>query len=126
MTGADDAPALPRGLAALPQLLLLAPILAYRATISRFMPLCCRFTPSCSGYAVLAIRRHGALRGGWLAARRILRCQPWGGCGEDPVPPLGSGTEIASPAPIESPDEAQEPLEEIIQAAAGPLGSKRR
>ena len=46
----------------------------------------CRFDPSCSSYAIEAIGRHGAVRGGWLAARRIVRCNPWGGCGHDPVP----------------------------------------
>ena len=46
----------------------------------------CRFTPSCSRYAVEALRLHGVLRGGALAVRRICRCHPWGGCGEDPVP----------------------------------------
>ena len=49
----------------------------------------CRFTPTCSAYALEAIRRHGACRGGTLAVKRICRCHPWGGCGEDPVPPLG-------------------------------------
>jgi putative membrane protein insertion efficiency factor len=47
----------------------------------------CRFTPSCSQYAVDAIRSRGALTGGWLAAKRICRCHPWGDCGHDPVSP---------------------------------------
>lgn len=47
----------------------------------------CRFHPNCSTYAIDAIRDHGALRGLWLAFRRILRCNPWGGQGYDPVPP---------------------------------------
>ena len=47
----------------------------------------CRFTPSCSAYAMEAIAAHGALRGSWLALKRLARCHPWGGCGEDPVPP---------------------------------------
>jgi len=46
----------------------------------------CRFTPSCSQYALAAVREHGPLPGGWLAAKRICRCHPWGGCGPDPVP----------------------------------------
>jgi putative membrane protein insertion efficiency factor len=46
----------------------------------------CRFTPSCSGYALDALRQHGALAGSWLAVKRISRCHPWGGCGHDPVP----------------------------------------
>lgn len=46
----------------------------------------CRFEPSCSAYAIEAIERHGAVRGGWMAAVRIVRCNPWGACGHDPVP----------------------------------------
>lgn len=46
----------------------------------------CRFVPSCSTYAVEAVRKHGALRGSWLAVRRLLRCHPWGDFGPDPVP----------------------------------------
>jgi putative membrane protein insertion efficiency factor len=46
----------------------------------------CRYSPTCSHYAVEALQVHGALRGGALAAKRICRCHPWGGCGEDPVP----------------------------------------
>jgi putative membrane protein insertion efficiency factor len=46
----------------------------------------CRFEPSCSQYAVEALKTHGAVAGSWLAAKRVCRCHPWGGCGEDPVP----------------------------------------
>jgi uncharacterized protein len=46
----------------------------------------CRYTPTCSEYALQGIQRHGALAGSWLALKRIARCQPWGGCGHDPVP----------------------------------------
>ncbi len=48
----------------------------------------CRFTPTCSEYTLQAVRHYGVLRGGWLGVRRILRCQPWGGSGYDPVPGL--------------------------------------
>ena len=47
----------------------------------------CRFSPTCSHYALEALAAHGALRGGFLATRRILRCHPWGAHGPDPVPP---------------------------------------
>jgi putative membrane protein insertion efficiency factor len=53
---------------------------------SRVLPPSCRYRPSCSTYAIEALERYGALRGSWLAARRLLRCHPWGGCGDDPVP----------------------------------------
>lgn len=59
---------------------------SYRLLISPVLPPACRFYPTCSEYAEQALRRHGALRGSWLTAGRILRCGPWheGGC--DPVP----------------------------------------
>lgn len=53
---------------------------------SRALPPSCRFQPSCSAYAITALQRYGAWRGSWLAARRLLRCHPWGGSGPDPVP----------------------------------------
>jgi hypothetical protein len=46
----------------------------------------CRFTPTCSQYGIEALEQHGALRGSLLAARRVLRCHPWGSFGYDPVP----------------------------------------
>ena len=58
----------------------------YQATLSRWLPSSCRFSPSCSEYAIGALREHGALRGTFLAARRLGRCTPWGGRGYDPVP----------------------------------------
>ena len=53
---------------------------------SRILPPSCRYDPSCSSYAITALRRYGARKGGWLAAKRIARCHPWGGFGYDPVP----------------------------------------
>lgn len=48
----------------------------------------CRFEPSCSAYALEALQSHGPARGTWLALKRVCRCNPWGGCGHDPVPPV--------------------------------------
>jgi len=62
----------------------------YRLLVSPLLPPACRFHPSCSEYAVGALERHGALRGSWLAARRVLRCHPWHPGGFDPVPDRGS------------------------------------
>ncbi len=70
----------------LPALLLLGPIRCYQRWISPGLAPRCRFYPSCSTYAVEALRTYGALRGGWLATRRLLRCHPWNPGGVDPVP----------------------------------------
>ncbi len=67
---------------------LVLPIRVYKYCISPLLPPACRFLPTCSVYAIEAIERHGALRGGYLAARRLLKCHPWGAGGYDPVPPL--------------------------------------
>lgn len=67
-------------------LLLRGLIRAYQLLLSPILPASCRFTPSCSAYGLEAVRRHGALKGGWLALWRVLRCNPWGGMGDDPVP----------------------------------------
>ena len=72
--------------------LLIGVVRLYQAGISPLTPPSCRYTPTCSAYAVEALERHGALRGGWLAVRRIFRCHPWGGSGYDPVPPLPGET----------------------------------
>ena len=53
---------------------------------SRVLPPSCRYQPSWSAYAITALQRYGAARGGWLAFKRIMRCHPWGGQGPDPVP----------------------------------------
>ena len=58
----------------------------YQYGLSPLLPGSCRYTPSCSHYAVEALRKHGAWRGGRLALKRILSCHPWGGHGHDPVP----------------------------------------
>jgi putative membrane protein insertion efficiency factor len=64
---------------------LMLPIRAWRL-VSVHLPSRCRFHPSCSAYALEALGTHGALRGTWLATKRVARCNPWGGSGIDPVP----------------------------------------
>ncbi|MBV9334241.1 MAG: membrane protein insertion efficiency factor YidD [Candidatus Eremiobacteraeota bacterium] len=58
----------------------------YQLLISPLLPPACRFYPSCSEYALVAIRDHGILRGGWLAVTRLARCNPWHPGGVDFVP----------------------------------------
>ncbi len=65
----------------------------------------CRFTPTCSCYGLEAIRVHGAIKGSWLACKRLLRCNPWGPFGHDPVP---EKVERGEESGAESPDSHRE------------------
>ena len=62
------------------------PVKAYRLIFSPWVGYNCRYHPTCSAYALEALEKHGAVKGAWLAARRIARCHPWGGSGVDNVP----------------------------------------
>ena len=70
----------------LPANLLILLIRIYQVTLSPFIGRCCRYTPTCSNYGIEAIKKYGAIKGGWLTFKRILSCNPWGGSGYDPVP----------------------------------------
>ncbi len=70
----------------LPAVLLIGLIRGYQLFVSPALPASCRYLPTCSEYAREAIVAHGAVKGGFLAVKRILRCHPWGGAGFDPVP----------------------------------------
>ena len=70
---------------------------AYKLTLSPLIGRQCRYLPTCSEYAAEALIGHGAWRGSWLAARRLCRCNPWGGSGYDPVPkPRGQAKDGSS------------------------------
>lgn len=58
----------------------------YQYTLSPYIGRSCRYVPSCSVYSIEAIQKHGPIKGGWLAAKRVSSCHPWGGSGYDPVP----------------------------------------
>lgn len=61
-------------------------IKGYQLLISPILPSTCRYSPTCSHYAIEALQKHGLIKGGWLATKRIGSCNPWGGSGYDPVP----------------------------------------
>ena len=77
-------------------------ITGYRRFISPLLGPHCRFAPSCSAYAFEAVRVHGALRGSWLAVRRIARCHPFHPGGLDPVPPPASRRRLSRPEGVSS------------------------
>ncbi|MBU0619441.1 MAG: membrane protein insertion efficiency factor YidD [Pseudomonadota bacterium] len=66
--------------------LLIGLVRLYQVAISPWLPPSCRYTPTCSAYAIEALQRHGPVRGGWLALKRLLRCHPFHEGGFDPVP----------------------------------------
>lgn len=73
-------------IAQLPAKLMILLIRFYQLTLSPFIGRNCRYTPTCSNYGIEAIKKYGAIKGGWLTLKRILSCNPWGGSGYDPVP----------------------------------------
>ena len=79
----------------LPQSLLLLLLRFYKYAISPMLGQNCRFYPSCSDYAAGAIQTHGALKGSWLAGKRLCKCHPWHPGGIDPVPAAGEKNHIA-------------------------------
>jgi putative membrane protein insertion efficiency factor len=81
---------------------LMIPIAGYRRFVSPLLGPHCRFAPSCSAYALEAIRVHGALRGTWLALRRLARCHPFHPGGLDPVPPAARSRRLSSPEGVRS------------------------
>ena len=86
MTTQQPEARVPRGPGAVARLLMLL-VNGYRHSVGLLLPPRCRFAPSCSAYALQALAEHGALRGSWLAVRRIGRCHPFHPGGYDPVPP---------------------------------------
>jgi putative membrane protein insertion efficiency factor len=78
---------------------LIVVVRGYQRVLSPLLGPRCRFAPTCSAYAVEALSRHGAARGGWLAVRRIARCHPFNRGGHDPVPPARSSSATMEATP---------------------------
>ncbi|MCV6606005.1 MAG: membrane protein insertion efficiency factor YidD [Porticoccaceae bacterium] len=71
--------------------LLILPIRTYQLLLSPWLGHSCRFEPTCFAYAIKALEVHGPLHGHWLTIHLLMRCNPWGGCGCDPVPAAAKG-----------------------------------
>ncbi|SEE93967.1 hypothetical protein SAMN04489740_3215 [Arthrobacter alpinus] len=111
MTSSQTQGGAPKGLTAValflwhvPRNILIIVLKLYRRVVSPMYGQVCRFFPSCSAYALEAVTVHGAIKGSWFAARRIVRCHPWNAGGLDPVP---------SPARVDWDDPSTVPL--IVQ-----------
>ena len=87
-----------------PSWLAIGLIRLYQRTLSPLLGPCCRYYPSCSRYAVTCLERHGLMRGGWYAARRIARCTPWHPGGVDLPPPARGALTAAGVDPSEVQD----------------------
>jgi putative membrane protein insertion efficiency factor len=96
----------------LPLLVLTLLVRGYQLLVSPLLGPRCRFYPSCSAYALTALQRHGALRGSWLAVRRLARCHPWNPGGVDHVP-QAAPTTVVPPS-----DRASDPSSSSVAAAA--------
>jgi uncharacterized protein len=96
---------------------LLRLVTGYRRFVSPILPPSCRFYPSCSAYALEAVQVHGALRGSWLAARRLSRCHPFHAGGLDPVPPArqprGQAADCATDAYGAGPEISEQSAREL-------------
>lgn len=106
-------------LVATPRLLLVALVRAYQLLVSPLLGPTCRFYPSCSAYALEAVTVHGAVRGTYLAARRLARCHPWNPGGVDLVP--GTASRHVLP-----PDPPADPPADAAEDAAEDVGAERR
>jgi putative membrane protein insertion efficiency factor len=115
--GCSAVSALVRFVVRLPAAVLIVLLRLYRLVVSPTYGDICRFYPTCSAYALEAIDRHGAVRGSWLAVRRLGRCHPWNPGGVDLVPPSGTSSAVP-PARLGTPDDpalsrrAEEKIEE--------------
>lgn len=81
----------------LPAYAAIGAIQLYKWTLSPYFGRDCRYLPTCSSYAIDAIARHGAWKGGWMTTARLCRCHPWGGSGYDPAPTVAPGAPWFAP-----------------------------
>ncbi|MET4126903.1 putative membrane protein insertion efficiency factor [Roseovarius sp. MBR-38] len=95
------------------------PVRAYRLILSPWIGWHCRYQPTCSQYALDALETHGAWRGGWLALKRIARCNPLGGCGYDPVPGTQSQDGQNALSPVADPCDRDPPNETSMENRNG-------